>query len=293
MNSLIGILFGLLTAFSKSASDLMSKYSLDDDINEYVTGWALRFFAIPFLLVPLFFRGVPEIEQEFYVSLVISGSISIVATVLIMKAYNLTDISLIAPVYSASPILLLITSPLIVNEFPSPMGLLGVLLILVGVYVTKIKEVKYGYLKPIKATVSDKGMQYIMVVLVLYSISSNVDKIATQASSPLFYSVALQAFSAAGLTPLMILKADDWKSTIREDYKKIIPVGLLNGLASVFFLTAFTYTLVIYVTALKRASTITTVIGGSLLLNEGGLRQRLLGAVIVVIGVIVIGLALS
>lgn len=293
MSSFIGIILGLLTAFSKTSADLISKHSLNSDINEYVTGWALRFFALPFLLIVLFVVGIPDsIGSGFYYTVPISGLISIIATVCMMKAYKLSDISIIAPLYSVSPIFLLVTSPIMINEFPSPIGLIGVLLILLGLYIMKIKSAKVGLLEPIKAIIKEPGVKYMMVVAVLYSISANLDKIGTEASSAIFYSLSIHIVAVLGLTPLMILKSENWKKEIEDNTKYIIPIGLLNGLASVLYMAAFTYTLVIYISAIKRASTVTTVLGGWLLLGEENIRERLPGAIIIIIGVIIISVSL-
>lgn len=294
MSSIFGVILGLLTALSKTSADLISKHSLNTEINEYVIGWALRFFALPFLFVALLIFGLPEsIEFAFYYSVFISGIISIIATVYMMKAYKLSDISIIAPLYSAGPILLLVTSPIMINEFPSPIGLFGVLLILIGLYVMKIKSAKVGFLEPIKAMIHEPGVKYMGIVLVLYSISANIDKIGTEASSAVFYSFSLHVIAVLGLTPLMILKSDNWKSEVKENTKYIIPMGLFNGLASVLYMAAFTYTLVIYVSAIKRVSTVTTVIGGWLILGEDNISERLPGAILIIFGVIFIALSLS
>lgn len=293
VSSLIGIVLGILTALSKTAADLVSKHSLNDDINEYVTSWAMRFFALPFLAVAVLFLGIPNIESSFYPALAVSSLIGVVATVSLMKALKLSDVSVISPLYATSPMLLLITSPIMVNEFPSPMGLVGVMCIIAGVYVMKIKSSSSGWAGPFRAILHEPGVKYILLVVVLYSISANLDKIGTEASSPLFYSFALHVLVVSSLTPLMVWKVDDWQSSVKANAKVIAPIGMFSGLASVLYMAALTYTLVIYISAIKRAATLTTVLGGWLLLGEGEIRQRLPGAVIIVIGVIIISLSLG
>lgn len=294
MTSLIGLVLGISVALLKSGSDLCGKYSMNNDINEYVSGWALRFFALPFLLfLTLLGGGIPDIDPEFWPVIAGSGAISVTATVLYMKAFKLSDASLMSPLKSLSPMLLLITSPIMVGEFPSPLGLVGVMTILVGVYTLNITERSAGWMEPFKALITEPGAKFMAAVLILYSISANLDKIGTEASNPLFYTLMLHVLAVAGLTPLMVIKTDDWATEVRENAKYIAPIGMFNGLASVVYMFALTYTLVIYVSALKRMTALTTVIGATLLLSEGGLRERLPGACIIICGVILITLSLT
>jgi len=293
VSSLIGIGLALAAAANKTAGDLITKFTLDEDINEYVTGWALRFFALPFLTIALLITGVPTIESEFYIVVFISSIIGVVATICIMKALKLSDVSIISPLYATSPVLLIVTSPIMVSEFPTPIGLIGVMFIISGVYIMKIRESKTGLTEPFRAILYEPGVKYILVVVVLYSISANLDKIGTEASSPVFYSFSLHLLMVLALTPIMIYKVDDWDTTIRTNTKYIIPVGMFSGFASVLYMAALTYTLVIYATAVKRAATLTTVIGAWLFLGEGEIRQRLPGAVMLIFGVILISISLA
>jgi hypothetical protein len=57
VSSLIGLLIAAIGAVSKSFSEILSKRNFLDDVDVYVNSWALRFFAIPFLLIALIATG--------------------------------------------------------------------------------------------------------------------------------------------------------------------------------------------------------------------------------------------
>ena len=67
-------------------------------------------------------------------------------------------------------------------------------------------------------------------------------------------------------------------------------VGLFSALTVIFQNTAITLTLVAYVIAIKRTSAVISVIFAHFFLGEQNVRERLLGASIMVIGVLVISM---
>ena len=71
---MIWILYSFLTAFFTSLKNVFSKKSLKN-IDEYIAAWALRFFALLFLLPLLFFIEIPVIGNQFWLALLIGGSL--------------------------------------------------------------------------------------------------------------------------------------------------------------------------------------------------------------------------
>lgn len=296
MSSLIGLLIAAIGAVSKSFSEILSKRNFLDDVDVYVNSWALRFFAIPFLLIALIATGgIPEIEKEFYYSLAISAPIGISATVLYMKALDAGDISLISPISGLSPLLLLITTPLIVNEFPSALGLVGVMIATLGVYLLEVNKASANdVLQPFKSLFSNPGAKYILLVVILYSVSAPVDKIAVEASSPIMYTLALHIVIAAALTPMMIYKNGyETLPKIKKDIKWVSAVGALSGLASLLQMIALTYTLVVYVIAVKRCGIIISVVYGSYKFDEPYTMQRIIASAVMIVGIILISISLA
>ncbi len=280
------IIFAVLTAFFESAKDVFSKKGLED-IDEYVVAWALRFFALPFLLPLLFFIDV-HIGEKFWFALLIGGSMNIFTTILYMKAIKYSDLSITVPMVAFTPMFLLITSPLIVGEFPSFMGLIGILLIVTGSYVLNIKEMNRGYVLPIKALLKEKGPKLMLFVAFLWSITSNIDKIGVLNSSPIFWVISVNVFVAMLLFPVMLLRSKNIQ--ISKNLKALMPIGLCSALTLIFQMTAISLTLVVYVISIKRTSTLLSVLWGFLIFNEKGIKERMLGTGIMMLGVIFITL---
>lgn len=173
---MLWFIFSFFTAFFESLKDVFSKKSLKN-VDEYVVSWALRFFALPFLIPLLFFVDIPSLDNQFWTALLVSGSLNVIATILYMKAIKHSDLSITVPMVTFTPLFLLFTSPLIVGEFPSFFGLIGVLLIVLGSYTLNIKQRHEGYLVPFKALLKETGPKLMLLVAFIWSITSNFDKV--------------------------------------------------------------------------------------------------------------------
>lgn len=287
---MLWILFSSFTALFESLKDVFSKKGLKN-IDEYVISWSLNFFALPFLLPLLFFIEIPPLGNKFWLALLISGSLNVVATIFYMKAIKHSDLSITIPMVTFTPLFLLLTSPLIVGEFPTLFGLIGVLLIVLGSYTLNIKQLHEGYLTPFKALLKETGPKLMLLVAVIWSVTSNFDKIGVQNSSPIFWVIAVNVFIILVMLPIMLYKSKRAIENIRTNYKALFPVGLFSALTLIFQMTAISLTLVAYVISIKRTSAIMSVLFGHLIFKEEGVRERLAGAIIMIIGVLFITLS--
>ncbi len=283
------IFFAVLTALFRSFTDVAGKFGLKN-MDEYIVAWALNFFALPLLIPLLFFIEIPEITEGFWLAIFISGTLNIATAIFYLKAIKLSDLSLVSPLATFTPLFLLITSPLIIGEFPTLFGLIGILLIVFGSYILNLKEKKNGILAPFKALVNNKGARLMLLVAFIWSITSNFDKIGLQNSSPIFYGVAVNIFITIGITPFVFLKSRKNIKQIPKNLKSLIPVGIFHGLMITFHMIAISMTLVAYLISIKRTSAVISVLFGSLIFKEKGLKERILGAIIMIIGVLFITL---
>jgi drug/metabolite transporter (DMT)-like permease len=185
------------------------------------------------------------------------------------------------------PLFLLAAAPLILGEFPSGLGLIGVFLIMSGAYLLNLKENQKGIFSPIKAILQEKGPRLMIIVAMLWSISSSIDKVGLTNSSAAFWVICLNGFLSLSLFPLMALKSKSLDE-LPKNLKLTAPAGFFNGIANLFQMIAFSMTLVIYVASIKKLSSVLTVIYGGIMLKEKGLKRRLAATLLMVLGSIVI-----
>jgi uncharacterized membrane protein len=284
---MVWFIYAFLTALFSSLENVLSKKSLKN-MDEYVVAWAVRFFTLPFSLLLLFFIKIPTIGSGFWPALLIGGSLDAAAVILFMKAIKSSDLSLTVPMITFTPLFLLITSPLIVGEFPTIIGFIGIILIVVGSYVLNIKHLHKGLFAPFRALLKEKGPKLMLLVAFIWSISSNFDKVGVHNSSSLFWVVAANAFTVLVMLPIMLIKSKNSLAKVKSGYKALFPIGLLGALGSIFQMIAINLTLVAYVISIKRTSAIMSVLFGHFLFKEKGLKERLIGVILMVLGVVLI-----
>src|ERR1700756_1981288 len=113
---MVWFILSVLTAFFESMKDISSKRSLRN-IDEYIVSLSLTLFALPFLIPFLFFIKIPHIGNQFWTALFLGGGLNVIATILYMKAIKYSDLSITVPMVAFTPLFLLVTSPLMLNEF--------------------------------------------------------------------------------------------------------------------------------------------------------------------------------
>jgi uncharacterized membrane protein len=267
----------------------LGKKSLEK-CNEYIVAYALRLFALPFLLPLLFFTKEIVLGSGFWIALLTGGTLNLITTVLYMKAIKASDLSVTVPMVTFTPLFLLLTSPIIVGEFPPLKGILGILLIVFGSYLLHLKEKPKGILAPFKAIITGKGPRLMLVVAFIWSVTSNIDKVGIRNSSVVLWAVAIHIFIIITMVPLVWLTSRYSIHQLVKQRNMLIPLGFIDALKYFFQLAALQFTLVAYVISIKRTSAILCVIFGALIFKEKGIKERLTGSVIMVAGVLLITL---
>lgn len=288
---MLWFVYAALTAFFESLKDVASKKSLKSS-NEYFAAWALSAVTVPLLLPVLFFQSIPHLSEQFWFALSMGGIINAITAILYMKALKDSDVSVTIPMITFTPVFLLLTSPFMVGEFPSPQGIAGIILIVIGSYILNIKERHNGYLAPFKALLKQRGPQLMLCVALLWSISANFDKIGVKNSTPLLWVFALSAFEMLSIAPLLLFALKRKRFSLQQqNYRSLALVGICSTLVLVFQMIALQETLVTYVIAVKRTSALLSVGWAYVLFKEQHIQERFFGALVMIIGVIIIALS--
>jgi drug/metabolite transporter (DMT)-like permease len=285
---MIWLPLAFLTAFFEALKDVGVKHNVRG-VPATVVAWAWVFFALPFLGIAVLLGPPVVLDNSFWLALLVGGSLNVAAISLYVQALRLGDLSTTVPMIAFTPLFLLMTAPLIVGEFPDAWGVAGVALIVAGSYVLNIQDRQHGYLAPYRALLRQRGPQLMLIVALLWSFTATIDKIGVQSSAPLFWITSMNTFVTVALTPL-VLRTPTNAALIRKNWPALLSTGLFSALALSFQMIALTMTLVAYVIAIKRTSTLMGVLFGALIFKEIGLRERLTGAAIMLLGVLCITL---
>jgi uncharacterized membrane protein len=286
---MLWLLLGLLSAISQSTADLFSKKGMQN-LNEYTVAFSRTFFAIFFMVPLLFFVEIPFLNFVFWQIILINVIMISSAFILYMRAIKISPLSITIPMFAFSPLFLLVTSPLILGEFPSIFGLIGILLIVLGAYVLSIKDVKQGALEPFKALFREKGALLMLIVAFLFSLGSNFVKIGVQHSNPVVYSVVEAVFMSCFLFPVSLFKSKKILSNIKVNLKQLLLIGLFQALVVILSFIAIEMIIVPYLISVRRTSIIFSTLYGYFFFKEKRITERLSGAIIMVIGILIISL---
>ncbi|MBU6392875.1 MAG: EamA family transporter [Planctomycetota bacterium] len=283
------ILLSLLSAFFVASADACCKKSLVEN-NEYLIAWVRVGFAAPFLLLILPFIQIPKLDIYFFLVILILLPLEITALILYMKAIKLSPLSLTLPFLALSPIFLIFTSNLMLGERLDRFGIAGILLTAIGAYLLNVKTTKKGILEPFKAIGRERGSMYMIIVAFIYSITSNLGKMAILHSSPLFFASTYLPILAAILFPILMWKNHGRVKQLVSRTALFSLIGLAIALSTIAHFWAVSIIEVPYVISVKRMSLLFGIMYGALWFKETNIAERLIGGVVMIIGVVIITL---
>ncbi len=284
---MFGILLAFLAGLSYSIKDIFSKKALKD-LDEYVVAWSLRAFALPLIVVLLFTFKMPEVKPAFWWWLLLVTILDIIILVIFMKAVKISDLSLVIPIIAFTPLFILLISPFLIHEMPNIYGIIGIVLIVLGVYILNLREKDNGYLYPLKFLFTNKGSRLMLFASLLMAFTGIIDRVAIKNSSPIYYLIAIHISYVLILSPVVFYRLRRQVISTLKNNKLILLVGLFNGFFLLFHNLAIPLTYVSYVTAIEKVSIVITVFLSYFFFKEKNFKERLVGAIIMIIGVLFI-----
>ena len=129
-----------------------------------------------------------------------------------------------------------------------------------------------------------------LLVAFIWSISANVDKIGVMNSSPTLWITSMSMFISIGLFPFTYKHLFGKTVEIKKTIRMVFPIGLVYSFVILNQMIAINLTLVSYVISIKRMSAVFAVFWGFLIFKETGIKERLLGVSIMILGVLLITL---
>jgi len=283
------IVLSLISAFSLATSDALTKRIITPG-NEHAIAWLRIVYSLPVLAAALLFAPVPPLDGTFYAAFLAALPLEIAAILLYYKALRLSPLSLSLPFLSFTPVFLMLFSRLIMGEAVSTAGAAGIALITLGGYGLNLSALRKGPLGPLKAVLRERGSLYMLLVALIYSATSALGKLAIAHSSAAFFGAAYYLALAVCLLPVFAFRQggrqflDQVKATGRA---ALLP-GAFDAVQSVTHFFAVSMANVAYMIAIKRFSLLIGSVYGFLLFGERNVRERLMGALLVFAGFVII-----
>jgi drug/metabolite transporter (DMT)-like permease len=229
------------------------------------------------------------------------GWLCIVATGLIHSvyfwcmggAYQRGDLSLVYPLARGSgPLFVPIFAILLLHEEIAPVGGLGILLIIGGIYCVQLRSFnRAAFLDPFRALRGGASFWALLTGLAIAS-SSLVDKVGVGLVFPPVYIYLMFMISWFIITPWILTRErSQLKVEWRHSMGSIVLVGFLCFFNYLMVLFAMRMSKVSYVAAVREVSIILSAYCGIVLLGEQHGPQKLIGAFLIAVGVVAIGVS--
>jgi uncharacterized membrane protein len=285
--------FALASAIIYSFRGILEK-KIIGNTNRYILGFAVRAFALPFFFIPLIIfpdKIVPihSLTPEFWVAVTAICFISTpLETVFYYKALKDEEVSFVLPLLSLAPVVTLGLSAIFLQEYPNPYGIVGVLLIILGIYTLKLSQAKEGLFEPFRHIKNSRGAQMMSIVFLSIGLSSMFDKIGVANSNAYYFALVNYIGVSTMLFIIAFVKARKHLKELQTNWKPFLVIGAVVASYTIFYMLALEESFASYAIAIRNASVIFTIILGYLFFREKDLKQKLLAAVIIALGLIFI-----
>ncbi len=281
-------IYAFVCAISLATADALSKKVLDDNTDPYIVAWVRTGYATPFIAVIIPFIDIPTLDGVFYIAMFLSIPLDIIALLLYMKAIKVSPLSLTLPFLSLTPVFLIGTSYVILGEKPDKSGFIGIILVVIGSYLLNVHTISRGVFEPFKAIAKEQGSVLMIVVAFVFSIGVCFGKIAVQHSNPAFFSVIYIFLLSLFLFIVVSFKSKHFLSKSISRPVPFVFIGMLIAIMIITHLKAISLIEVSYMVSVKRLSILFGVIYGVMLFKETNIKERFLGAAVMVSGIIMI-----
>ena len=280
--------YAFVCALSLATADALSKKALDDNIDSSIVAWVRTGYTLPFMAAIIPFIEKPELDSIFYMAIFLAVPLDIIALLLYMKAIKVSPLSLTLPFLSLTPVFLIGTSYIILGERPDKSGFIGIVLVVIGAYLLNVHTISRGLLEPFKAIAKEQGSVLMIIVAFTFSIGACIGKIAVQHSNPIFFSVVYSFLLSLFLFLVISFRNKQFFSKVTSRPVLFLLIGILITIMIITHVKAINLVEVAYMVSVKRLSILFGVIYGVVFFKETNIKERLLGATVMVSGIIMI-----
>ncbi len=294
MISLMWIILSLINALGLSFESVLQKKSTLH-VGEALIVWSIlavtSVFYLPLLVVSLA-HGPVRLDGVFWAAIIGRLLVDSAALLLYIKALKYTHLSLAIPMLSLSPVFLVGVSLLVNHLFPSPLGLVGVLVVVIGVYFLNFDHDTRHLLSPFFAIKRDKGVQYMLLAAFLWAWVTAFQKLGIDHSNATFYTAFFQPIWAITFLPIAYFSSRREFSTIFrwQKLRLLVPIGILDIIQTISQNLAFVLALPVYVSAVGSTNLLFASFLGRYFFQEK-IRNKLAPTLIIVGGIVLLAVA--
>jgi len=290
----LGIVLVLFSALCHTCWNTLSKLSNADPMT-FLTK-ALLYSSVMYFPFFVWMQFYVDYTPVYTICVLISGGICGVYFFSLAKAYEHGDISIAYPVARSFPILVVAWGGLFLDEVPSITGVLGIILIIVGCFILPIKKFKFGKDGFFIKNYLNISCFWALIAALSTSFFSLIDKYAAIENKvdPMSFNSILTKVNYVYLQNLisfiiiiLILKVKNYQFK-KVKKPRVAFAGFIFLISYALIMVAFVENKTAYVVSFRQLSIVLTAVLSMLLIEKRFSKMRLLGAVVIFIGVVIV-----
>jgi drug/metabolite transporter (DMT)-like permease len=279
---MLGSLLAGLSGFTQSVSDVIGK-KLANENRWRVLATSTGITAVIALIITAII-GIPEVPVVFWIIIVVATPLEILGAYAFLRAIQSGELSLTAPLLNLTPALVLLITWALAIEPLTTVGTVGVLLIVAGGFLL----MSSSPLGAIKAVHQPSG-QWALLAAVVWSITSTIGKQAVLRGGVVFtLAILLSLVSVLCWIFYFSTRTKTSKQNKTSQGTKIILKGMTDAVMYGLQNTAYLFAPAAQVIALKKTSTLWSLLWGKIVFKETFGIHRVLAALVMFSGVLCI-----
>jgi uncharacterized membrane protein len=279
----------LVSAASHAAWNYLAKGSRDKDSFMLLMNLTSQFTLLP---VFIFILKDWSLYTGILPFLVASALAEVIYFLALSHAYDAGDLSIVYPVARSAPLFVAVAGAVFLGETLTTAGVIGILLILIGVYILHLKSLRLTSLLEPLHSFWGPAFGFAVIAAIGTTIYSLCDKVAVTQVDPILYDFWLELVITLALAPI-VLQRRGWSNLVSEwrgTWRRITLSGALMRGGYLLVLVAMTLVPVGYLLAFRQISVVIGALLGVVLLGENYGAPRLLGSATIFIGVFIIAI---
>lgn len=286
------LIYSILCAFSDALANLFNKQLVSKKQDPISLSYFIHGIgALSFLLIAIMqSKKIFEVSPNLLLWIILTAISAAAAGVIILIALKKGDLSLLSPIQTVTPLMVLVISIFFLAESPGPIGLAGIGLVVVGgIYLDKDPKEKFSSI--IKRIFTYRPALLAVLAALLYALAAVFDKGGLELTTAGLWALYIYSFIFIFLTLVVIFRKAKGIRKLGNN-KILLSSATIFSIGAVYLqLLAIQTKYVSYVLSIKRLSSLIAVLLAHYVLKEKRALFRLRGAIIMVIGAILIGLS--
>jgi len=268
----------LFAAFLHAAWNVQVKLNIDRFLGLFLIQTGMGIFGVLMLI----FFGMPTGISIVYA--LVSGVLHTGYNLFLARSYQTGDLSLVYPLArGGAPFLTLLGTSLIMHDVPTPLATVGIVVLLVGLLMAGLSGIR-------RATVDGRTLFFAGGTAVFIAVYTVVDGLGGRVSgAPIAYAGLVFVLDGAFLFVTgLLMRGPVILTQVLPHWKKGLAGAAASSLAYAIVIWAMAQAPIATVAALRETSIIFALVMSARLLKETLTVQRVLGALLIAAGAILL-----